>query len=63
MIKPYLRDLINEHRPIMELNNNSNNSNNHNHNINNNNNNNSSNSNNGNNEENGRAEWKIQLVM
>ena len=62
MIKPYLRDLINEHRPIMELNNNSNNSNNHNHNINNNNNY-SSNSNNGNNEENGRAEWKIQLVM
>ena len=60
MIKPYLRDLINEHRPIMELNNNSNNSNNHNHNINNNNNNNSSNINNVNNEENGRAEWKIQ---
>ena len=65
MIKPYLRDLINEYSPIMELNDNSNNSNNHNHNINNNNNNNdnSSNSNNGSNEENGRAEWKIQLVM
>ena len=63
MIKPYLRDLINEYSPIMELNDNSNNSNNHNHNINNNNNNNSSNINNGNNEENGRAEWKIQLVM
>ena len=66
MIKPYVRDLINEYSPIMELNDNSNNSNNHNHNINNNNNNNndnSSNSNNGSNEENGRAEWKIQLVM
>ena len=28
MIRPYLRDLINEHRPIMELNNNNNDNNN-----------------------------------
>ena len=49
VIRPYLRDLINEHRPIMELNNNIINSNN--------------NTNNSNNEENDRAEWKIQLVM
>ena len=48
MIKPYLRDLINNHKPTTELNNyNSNN--------------NSNNSNN--NEESDRAEWKIQLVM
>ena len=48
MIRPYLRDLIHEHTPIMELNNNNNN-----------NNNNSSNSNNNNN----RAKWKIQLII
>ena len=38
MIKPYLRDLINNHKPIMESNNKENN------------------------EEDDRAEWKIQLV-
>ena len=64
MIRPYLRDLINEHRPIMELNNNTNNSNNNTNNSNNNANNNSSNNtSNSNNEENDRAEWKIQLVL
>ena len=56
VIRPYLRDLINEHRPIMELNNNIINSNN-------NTNNSYNNTNNSNNEENDRAEWKIQLVM
>ena len=30
MIRPYLRDLINEHKPIEELNNNNNNNNNNN---------------------------------
>ena len=53
MIKPYLRDLINEHIPTMELNNNNNNTDN-----NNDNNNNTDNYNNNN-----RAEWKIQLTM
>ena len=43
--------MINDHKPIMELNNNKNNTN-----SNNNNNNNNSNNNN-------RAEWKIQLIM
>ena len=60
MIRPYLRDLINEHMPTMELNNDKNN------NINNNNNcnNNSKNSNNNNNNNNtDRAEQKIQLTM
>ena len=52
MIKPYLRDLINEHIPTMELNNNNNTDNN------NDNNNNTDNYNNNN-----RAEWKIQLTM
>ena len=57
VIRPYLRDLINEHRPIMELNNNTNNSNNNTNNSNNNANNNSSNNtSNSNNEENDRAE-------
>ena len=56
MIRPYLRDLINEHKPIVELNNNNNNNNNKNDsNSNSNNNNSNSNSN--------RAEWKIQLTM
>ena len=32
MIRPYLRDLINEHTPIMELNDNNNNNNNNNNN-------------------------------
>ena len=58
MIRPYLRDLINEHKPIVELNNNNNN--------NNNNNKNDSNSNSNNNNSNSNsnhAEWKIQLTM
>ena len=57
MIRPYLRDLINEHMPTMELNNDNND------NLNNNNNynNNSKNSNNNNNTD--RAEQKIQLTM
>ena len=50
MIRPYLRDLINEHKPTVKLNNNSGN----------NNNNNNDNSNNNNN--NNTAEWKIQLM-
>ena len=54
MIRPYLRDLINEYKPTVELNNNNNNNNN----SNNGNNNNDSNSNNNN-----RAEWKIQVKM
>ena len=66
VIRPYLRDLINKHKPTAELNSNNNNNSsssssssssnsNHNSNIN--------NSNNNSNEENDRAEWKIQLVM
>ena len=54
MIRPYLADLINEHKPTVELNNNNNN---------NNKNNNSSNNNNNNNNNNNCAEWKIQLAM
>ena len=50
VIRPYLRNLINDRKPIMELNNNNNTDNN-----NNNNNTNATNSN--------RAEWKIQLVI
>ena len=59
VIRPYVRDLINEHKPTVELNNNNsnNNNNNNNSNSNSNNNNNSSNSNSN------RAEWKIQLTM
>ena len=52
MIRPYLRNLINYHKPTMELNNNTNN---------NNNNNNSDNNNNNTNRS--RAEWKSQLIM
>ena len=70
MIRPYLRDLINEHKPTVELNNNNHNTTNNNNNTNNinntttNNNNNTNNSNNSsNNNTNNRAEWKIQLVM
>ena len=55
MIRPYLRDLINEHIPTMELNDN-NNKNSDNNNNNNNNNNNDSN-------DTYHAEWKIQLRM
>ena len=54
MIRPYLRDLINEHKPTVELNNT---------NSNNNTNNSNNNTNDSNNEENEKAEWKIQLVM
>ena len=50
IIGPYLRDLINNHKPIMELNNNTNN------------NNNNNNSNNNSNNSDNRAEWKIQFV-
>ena len=55
MIRPYLRDLINEHMPTMELNNNNSNSKTSN--------NNSNNNNNNNNNDTDRAEWKIQLTM
>ena len=54
VIWPYLRNLINNHKPIMELNNN---------NSNNNNNNNNNDNDNNNNNNNDRAEWKIQLIM
>ena len=62
MIKPYLRDLINEHKPTVELNN-TNNSNNNANNSNNNTNNSNNKTNTSNNKENDRTEWKIQLVM
>ena len=55
MIRPYLRTLINDHKPIMELNNNNNDNNN----TNDNNNNTNANPNTYTN----RAEWKIQLIM
>ena len=48
MIRPHLRDLVNEHKPTVELNNNNNNN---------------DNNNNNNNNNNNRAEWKIQLRM
>ena len=54
MIGPYLRDLIDEHKPITELNNNNNS---------NNNSTNDSNDNNNNNNNNNRAEWEIQLII
>ena len=50
MIRPQLRDLINEHKPTVKLNNNSGN------------NNNNNNDNNNNNNNNNRAEWKIHLM-
>ena len=56
MIRPYLRDLINDHKPAEESNNEDSNNNN------NNNSNNKNNSNN-NNEESDRAEWEIQPRM
>ena len=59
MIRPYLRDLINEHIPTMELNNRNNNSNNNSKNSNNNN----DNNNNNNDNETDHAEWKIQLTV
>ena len=62
MIRPYFRDLINEHKPTAELNDdddddddNNNNNNNNNSNI--------SNSNSNKNDNNNRAEWKIQPTM
>ena len=51
VIRPYLRNSINDHKPIMELDNNNNDNNN------NNNNNNNTNTNIN------RAEWKTQLIM
>ena len=57
MIRPYLRTLINDHKPIMELNNNNNN------NDNNNTNDNNNNTNANTNTYTNRAEWKIQLIM
>ena len=58
MIRPYLRDLINDHKPTEESNNEDNNNNNNSNNKSNNNNN-----NNNNNEESDRAEWEIQPRM
>ena len=55
MIRPYLKDLINEHKPTVELNNTNN--------SNNNTKNNDNDTNNSNNEESDKAELKIQLVM
>ena len=49
VIRPYLRDLIDEHKPTVELNNNNNNKN--------------KNNNNNNNNYNNRSEWEIQLIM
>ena len=48
MIRPYLRDLIDEHKPIMELNDNNNND---------------SNNSNSNSNNSIIAEWKIQLII
>ena len=70
-IRPYFRDLINDHKPIMELNNNNNNNINNNNNNNKNNNNsnngnsnsNNSNSNSNNSNNSNTAEWKIQLII
>ena len=59
MIRPFLRDLINKHKPIEELNNNDNDTDNNNNNYNNNNNN--DNDNNDNNTD--RGEWIIQLSI
>ena len=74
MIRLYLRDLINEHKPTVELKDNNNNDNNNNNNINDNNNNNNNNNdnndnnndndnNNSNNSNSNSAEWEIQLTM
>ena len=77
VIRPYLKDLINEHKPIMESNTNNNTNDNSNNNKSNNNsnndtttNNNNSNNNdttnnnsNSNNSNSNRAEWKIQLII
>ena len=58
MIRPFLRDLINKHKPIEELNNNDNDTDNNNNNYNNNNNDNDNNDNNTD-----RGEWIIQLSI
>ena len=47
VVRPYLGNLINDHKPILELNNN----------------NNSNDNNNNNNNNNNIAEWKIQLII
>ena len=69
MIRPYSRDLIDEHKPIIESNTNDNTNNNktnvNNSNSNNNSssdNNNNSNDSNNNSNDNNRAEWKFQLI-
>ena len=54
MIRPYLRNLINDNKLIMELSNNNNN---------NNNNNNTNTTNTTNTTNSNRAEWKIQLII
>ena len=68
MIRPDLRDLINRHKPIEELNNNNNNNNNNTDTNNNSNNNNDTNNNNNNTDNNNanntdHGEWKIQLSI
>ena len=49
MIRPYLRNLINDHKTIMELNTNTNTNN--------------TNTNTSTNDNSNRVEWKIQLIM
>ena len=64
MIRPDLRDLINRHKPIERLHNNTDNNNNNNNNNNkNNDNNDTDNNNNDNNNNTDRGEWKIMLRM
>ena len=66
MIRPYSRNLINDHKPTVKLNNNNNNNNNNSSNDSNSSNNNSNSNNNNNNNNsnnNNRAEWKIQLKV
>ena len=64
MIRPDLRDLINRHKPIERLNNNTNNNTNNNDTDNtNSNNDNNTDTNNNNNNNNDRGEWKIMLRM
>ena len=63
MIRPYLRDLINEHIQTMKINNNNNNNNNNSKNSDNNTNYNNNNNNNNINNNTDCAKWKIQLTM
>ena len=63
LIRPYLRDLINEHKLTAELNDNNDNNNNNNNKSNSNNINNNNNNNSNNNNSNNRTEWNIQLTM